>query len=285
MISGIINILKPAGMTSNEVLNVVKKRIHPTKIGHLGTLDPSGTGVLPVCVGRATKLFDLYLKKEKKYRAVFVFGKETDTIDSDGEMLFEQDVDITQRQIEEILPEFIGNQQQIPPKYSAKKINGQKAYELARSGADFELKSREIEIFDIKLLKKLEKNTYLFEINCSAGTYIRSIARDISKRLDTVAYMGAIIRTKSGNFDIENSVMLDKVTEKDIIPLKNILKDRENIFVSDEFYDKIINGSPIKIDLPNKQNCAVYCKNQLIGIGNIFAGYLKINIYLWEKND
>jgi len=286
MISGIINILKPAGITSNAVLTEVKKKLHPKKIGHLGTLDPSGVGVLPVCINKATKLFDYYLKKDKVYRAIFVFGKETDTLDSDGKITSEQkNLDISFEEINSVLYKFIGKINQIPPKYSAKNLGGKKAYELARRGIEFNLKPKEVEIYDIKLIQKLEKNTYLFQIYCSSGTYIRSLARDIAKELNTVAYMGAIIRTKSGNFSIENSIKLDDITEENIICLENILKDWKNIFVNDEFYDKIINGNTIKIKYVDTQDVVVYCKNKLIGIADILNGILKIKTSLWEKND
>ena len=193
MNSGIINVLKPAGITSTAVLNAIKKQLRPNKIGHLGTLDPSGTGVLPVCINKATKLFDYYLKKDKCYRAVFVFGKETDTLDSDGQVINQDDKTITKQQIENILSSFVGKQLQLPPKYSAKKVAGQRAYELARQDKDFELTAKEVEIYDINVITEIAHNAFLFEIKCSSGTYIRSIARDIAKKLDTVAYMGATL--------------------------------------------------------------------------------------------
>ena len=137
MISGIINVLKPAGITSNAVLSKIKRTLRPNKIGHLGTLDPSATGVLPVCINRATKLFDLYLKKDKHYRAVFVFGKETDTLDSDGVVINENSLIVSRNMLDDVLKSFVGRQKQMPPKYSAKKINGQTAYTLARNNVDF----------------------------------------------------------------------------------------------------------------------------------------------------
>ena len=283
--SGIINVLKPAGLTSNAVLSKIKKQLKPTKIGHLGTLDPSASGVLPVCINKATKLFDYYLKKDKIYRAIFVFGKTTDTLDSDGKITFIDNVEIDEDRIISVIPKFLGKIEQQPPMYSAKNINGKKAYDLARKGVDFQLNSKTVEIYSIKLLHKISKNTFLFEIHCSSGTYVRSIARDIANALNTVAYVGSIIRIKSGNFEIENSVALDNISEKDIIPLQNILKDWENIFVNDKFYDKITNGCLIDCDKNDVQNVVVYCKNILIGIGEINNGHLKLKTSLWEQND
>lgn len=285
MISGIINVLKPAGMTSNQVISKIKRLLKPKKIGHLGTLDPSGTGVLPVCINKATKLFDYYLKKDKIYRAIFVFGKETDTLDSDGKVINSEDVDIKQEDLQNILPNFIGKIEQLPPKYSAKNVNGKKAYDLARNGVDFELKPKKVEIFDIKLLHKIKKNTYLFEIHCSSGTYIRSIARDIAQELNTVAYMPAIIRTKSGNFDIDYATRMEEIKEENIIPLKNILESWKNIFVSNQFYDKIINGCSVKVNFEDGNNYVVNCNNEIIGIGSVIDGHLKIISNLRENND
>ena len=285
MISGIINVLKPAGMTSNGVISKIKKILHPNKIGHLGTLDPSGTGVLPICINKATRLFDYYLKKDKVYRAVFVFGKETDTLDSDGIITNQNDKIVTLEHINSVLPSFVGKINQIPPNYSAKKIGGKRAYQLARNGQTFEVKPKEIEIFEIKVINQISQNTFLFEIHCSSGTYIRSIARDIAKKLDTFAYMGFIVRVKSGDFAIDNTVKLDELSEKDIIPLKNILKDWQNVFVDDKFYDKILNGNVVSVDNENAKNVVIYCKNQLIGIGNIQDKKIKIQTFLWEKDD
>lgn len=283
MISGIINVLKPSGITSNQVLTEIKKKLHPNKIGHLGTLDPSAVGVLPVCINKATKLFDLYLKKDKEYRAIFVFGKTTDTLDSDGKIIQFDDKIISKSDIQCILNKLIGKIDQMPPKYSAKNINGQRAYDLARKGIEFEVKPKQIEIYGIELVDEIQKNTFLFDIKCSSGTYIRSIVRDMANLLDTCGYMAGLIRTKSGNFDIENSVKLDDVTINDIIPIQKVLQDRQNVFVKDEFYDKITNGCEIKILNDDISNVVVYCKNQLIGIGDIKNNVLKINTYLKEN--
>lgn len=285
MISGIINVLKPAGLTSNAVLSKLKKILKPNKIGHLGTLDPSATGVLPVCINKATKLFDFYLKKDKHYKAVFVFGKQTDTLDSDGVVIDVNDNVVTPQMIESVLPNFVGKQNQMPPKFSAKKINGKNAYELARNNVDFDLQPKQIEIYSIKAEKCLAKNTFLFDIKCSSGTYIRSLARDIAKSLGTFGYMGALIRVASGNFDIENSVLIEQIDQNCIIPLTNCLKDIQNVFVSSKFYDKIINGCSVPTQADDCDTCVVFCKEQLIGIGNVHQHILKIKTYLWEKND
>ena len=285
MKSGIINVLKPAGITSNAVLSQIKRILHPQKIGHLGTLDPSGVGVLPVCIGKATKLFDYYLNKDKQYRAIFVFGKETDTLDSEGAITNSNNKIVSESEILQVLPKLIGNVSQMPPKYSAKKIAGQKAYNLARNGVSFTLAPKNVTIYDIQLVSKIKTITFLFYIKCSSGTYIRSIARDMAMLLNTFAYMPAIIRTKSGNFDIKDSIPISKIGEQSITPLENILKDRQKIFVNGKFYDKIVNGCAIKLNHIPQQNIVVYCNNQVMGIGDVIDGYLKIKTSLWEKND
>lgn len=285
MESGIVNIFKPAGMTSNDAICKLKRLFKPQKIGHLGTLDPSGTGVLPICINKATKLFDYYLKKDKEYRSIFVFGKETDTLDSDGVVIKTDDCDIKIEQLNDVLLQFVGEFAQLPPKYSAKKVGGKKAYDLARSGQDFELKPKIITIHQIEVVGKIAKNTFLFDIKCSSGTYIRSIARDVAQKLGTCAYMGAIIRTKSGNFCADSSVRLDDVSEDCIISLKNVLKDRQKAFICDKFYDKILNGCSVPVLLDDAKDVVAFCKGELIGIADISRGYLKVKTYLWEKND
>ena len=285
MTSGIINVLKPAGITSNAVLSRIKRILKPNKIGHLGTLDPSASGVLPVCINKATKLFDYFLKKDKVYRTIFVFGKETDTLDSDGKITQCNDKIVSRSEIESILPKLLGKQVQIPPQYSAKKVNGKKAYDIARSGESVELAGKEVEIFDINLVQEITENMFLFEIHCSSGTYVRSIARDMAKLLGTFAYAGAILRTKSGAFEIQDAVKLDDVDSFDIISLENILENNQKIELDDDCYERITNGCEVYCDFDDLQCCNVFCKNQLIGIGKIENKRIRIITNLQEKND
>ena len=189
------------------------------------------------------------------------------------------------KDINSVLPSFVGKYAQMPPKYSAKKINGQNAYALARNNVDFQLKPKEIEIYSIKCVHKIQKNTFLFDIHCSSGTYIRSLARDIANKLDTVAYMGAIIRISSGNFDIKNACLLSEISQNKIISIKKVLQDRQNVFVLDKYYDKIINGCSVPINLPNANECVVHCKGELIGLGTISNNQIKINVNLRENHD
>lgn len=277
---GIINVIKPAGVTSQQAVSFVKHKFYEKKVGHLGTLDPSGTGVLPICIGKATRLFDYYLLKDKVYRAVFVFGKETDTLDSDGKVVNIASKIPTLEEINQVLPSFVGEINQVPPNYSRKCVNGKRAYELARKDEDFKLQPKLITIYSIKVVSQISKNAFLFEIHCSSGTYVRSIVRDIAYKLNTFGYMGAIIRLKSGNFLIDNAVLLENISPNDVINLEDCLNDFEKVVVNDNLYDKLINGALVKVDLCDKQNVVLYCKNQLLGIANIDNGIVKIKTNL-----
>ena len=209
--NGIIVLNKPTGMSSSLAVQIVKRALRPNKIGHLGTLDPLGTGILLLAVNKATKLFDEYLHKQKTYRAVFYFGKETDTLDSEGEIINKNKCNITLEQVQEIAKSFVGEFDQLPPLYSAKKVNGKKAYELAREGKTVELKTRRVTIYSCKVLYQIQPNTFMFEIHCSSGTYIRSICRDIAYKLSTYGTMLAIIRTTCGDFTLNDCCTLEEV--------------------------------------------------------------------------
>ena len=279
---GFLNINKPSGVTSNYIVSNIRKKLKIKKVGHFGTLDPLASGVLPIAIGRATKLFDYFLEKEKEYIATFQFGYLTDTLDSEGKVIETSKNIPTEEEIIEILKTFIGKQNQIPPMYSAKNINGVRAYTLARMGEIVELAPKEIEIYDIAILEKIDNNTYKFLIKCSSGTYIRSIARDLGKKLNTFATMIGLIRTKSGCFEIENSVTIDKYNENDILKIEDVLKLPE-IIVNPDSYKQLSNGVKIKYNTNGEtKKGLVYCNGDFFGIGVIENNMLKIDIYLKE---
>ena len=212
---GFINVDKPSGVTSSTVVNKIK-RLTGQPCGHMGTLDPMASGVLPVAVGNATRLFDYFLKKRKIYLAEFLFGADSDTLDTTGEVTVLGSVP-SEKEIEEVIPSLLGEVMQIPPKYSAKNVGGKRGYELARAGVSFELEPKQVEIYSIRLLGKGEReNSYRFKIECGAGTYIRSIARDMAAALNTFGIMSGLKRTKSGIFEIANAVPMDELTEENI---------------------------------------------------------------------
>ncbi len=281
---GIINIYKPSGISSNFVLTKLKKSLGIKKLGHLGTLDPLACGVLPVMVNKGTKLFDYYLNKNKVYRAVFTFGVETDTLDSEGKVVNRCEKIPTKDEILWGIKKLTGKLDQIPPNFSAKNINGKRAYEKARNGEIFELKSKIVEVYDFKLISQINKDSFLFEIACSSGTYIRSLARDLGQILNTRAFMSGLIRTKSGNFDILKStyykdLTIESVNDKIITP-NVLLEDLPKLVVDDSFYKQITNGVKIKVLHKDEEKVAVVCKNGLIGIGSVENNLVSIKTNL-----
>lgn len=249
-INGIANINKPTGMSSSDVVITVRNAVsraigEKIKAGHLGTLDPGGAGVLPITLGKATRLFDYFLNKDKVYRADFTFGLTTDTLDSYGKVIGESKLIPTLDDINRVIPEFTGKIKQIPPIYSSLSVNGKRAYDLARSGKEVELPEREVEIYSIDAIAKKNDRTYTFDLHVSSGTYVRSIARDIALRLGSVAYMSSIIRTRSGIFDIENAMTLDEVINsplQNIIDVNTALKGEASITLSKSDERRVLNG-------------------------------------------
>ena len=242
--NGIILVNKERGISSNKVVNKVKYLLKADKAGHLGTLDVLGEGLLPVTLGKGTKLFDYFLNKDKVYKTVFKFGLTTTTLDLEGEVTNQNDVEVNLEDINSILPQFIGKHAQLPPIYSAKKIRGKKAYQLAREGVEeIELKSKTIEIYSINLLRQIEHNTFEFELHCSSGTYVRSVCRDMAEKLSTYGVMLSIQRTRCGDFDIKNSYTLEDIERGNykIIPLDSIF-DCPSINLKSEESEKLLNG-------------------------------------------
>ena len=212
---GIIPIDKPNGWTSFDVVNKIKHMVKPLKVGHLGTLDPMATGVLLVTVGKATKLFDIMQEKQKTYVAEFEFGYVTDTLDATGEVIKTTKNIPTEQQIKEVLNSFIGKINQIPPKYSAKSVNGVRAYNLARNNQEFELKPKIVEIYNIILLS-YNSNRLKLEISCGSGTYIRAIGRDVAEALNSLATMTELVRTKVGKFKLENCKEITNINKENV---------------------------------------------------------------------
>ncbi len=260
--NGVVCINKRSGMTSSDVVVKVRNALSKAtgekqKAGHFGTLDPDGMGVLVIGIGNSARLFDYTLNKQKTYRACFVFGSETNTLDASGEVVATSDVIPSAAQIKDVLPQMQGKQMQMPPKYSALSVGGVKAYKLARSGKDVELSPREIEIFEIKMNENFlseNSNEFEFTIRCSSGTYVRSIARDMAKKLGTLGYMKYIIREQSGTVNISDCITLEEFLNSPIDNVKSneiMLKDYEHYELKNQFREKVLNGVRLKIeDLP-----------------------------------
>ena len=212
--NGIINVYKERGFTSHDVVAKLRGILHMKKIGHTGTLDPDATGVLPVCIGKATKVCGLLTDKDKTYRAVVKLGVTTNTEDMTGEILSHHPVSITKEQIEMAVSKFVGEIEQIPPMYSAIKINGKKLYELARQGKEVERKARKVTIYEIKVLSiDFSENEFTMEVSCSKGTYIRTLCKDIGEFLGCGAAMKTLVRTRVSEFFLEQALTLGQIEQ------------------------------------------------------------------------
>ncbi|HEY8389677.1 MAG TPA: tRNA pseudouridine(55) synthase TruB [Clostridia bacterium] len=281
--TGFVNFLKPPKMSSAGAVSYIKKLYKVNKCGHMGTLDPFACGVLPIALGRATRLFDYLINKTKVYRAIFRFGIETDTFDLDGQITRIDNKVVTLDEVNSVLHQFKGVIFQTPPKYSAKKINGERAYKLARSGEEIELKPSKVEIFDIEAAD-FGSNEFAFDIKCSGGTYIRSLCRDIANQLNTCGVMTCLIRTASGFFKIEDCKTQEQLNDSlDIIRCDDVLADFEKCIVNTERdYFLAINGAPFFGDCKSNQtkDLAVYFDNTLIGVAQKKDDKFKLDIRL-----
>lgn len=277
---GILNVNKPQGWTSFDVVNYLKKFLNTKHIGHLGTLDPMATGVLPVTVGSATKLFDLFLKKEKTYIAKFEFGYTTDTLDATGEILEKTSKTPTIDEIKAILPNFIGEIKQVPPIYSAKKINGRKAYDIARSGETIELKPNNIFIKNLEILD-YSNNVLKMKIECGAGTYIRAIGRDIAIELNTLATMTELTRTEVGIFKLGNAISIKDCSKEEIISkiLPTDITFHHLPIINDEtFVFRLLNGQTVISTLDNGEY-RVYKDNEFVALAKVENKKAKMTKY------
>lgn len=225
--SGIIVVNKEKNMTSHDCVNIIRRALKIKRVGHTGTLDPMATGVLPICVGKATKIADYISLGDKEYVAEFQLGIETDTLDITGEIKATSDKICTEEEIKEAINSFLGIIYQVPPMYSAKKIQGKKLYELAREGIEISRDPVRIEIKEIEILSiDIENKLISMRVLCSKGTYIRSLIDDIGKKLGTYAVMTSLERTKSGMFDIENEKVMNIIDIKkgNVDPIKNLIQ-------------------------------------------------------------
>ena len=229
MKSGYILIDKEEGMTSFAVVSALRKILHTKKIGHTGTLDPMATGLLLICVERGTKAVSVMPESNKQYEAELTLGISTDTEDITGEIIEKRDVCVSSKEIEKVFPSFIGEFDQIPPMYSAKKVNGQKLYDLARKGEVIERKPTHIEIFDLNILS-IEENKVRFLVDCSKGTYIRTLCKDIGEKLGTLGTMSYLRRTKTENFSVLNAHTLDELRNMTEEQLSDCIMDLDSIF-------------------------------------------------------
>ena len=248
---GIINIYKEKGFTSHDVVAKLRGILRQKKIGHTGTLDPDAVGVLPVCLGRATKVCEFLTDQTKTYRAVLHLGVVTDTQDASGKILQENPVTVTEQEVVQTVPEFEGEQLQIPPMYSALKVGGKKLYELAREGREVERKPREIYIHEIRI-EKMELPYITMEVTCSKGTYIRTLCHDLGARLGCGGCMESLERMRVGDFYVEDSLTLSEVEnlarencmEEVLLPVEEVFSEYDRICCPPSLDKRLYNGNP-----------------------------------------
>ena len=267
MINGFLLINKDPGITSSRVVQIIKKKFSLEKVGHLGTLDPMATGLLIIAVNRATKFASLLLQSEKSYRVEVSLGTQTDTDDAEGEVISSKDINISESEAEETLLSFLGESDQLPPNYSALKHKGKPMYKYARDGIKVEKTARQISIKSIQNIK-IEFPKVSFDIKCSKGTYIRSIARDLGYKLGCGAHLSKLIRTSQEKFVLSDACLLDDINLEKIISLENAFKDLDCIKLSESEGKAFLHGRPIDTNFDHTNLLRVYdAANQFIAIG------------------
>ena len=276
---GFLNIYKPQGKTSHDVVAILRRITKIKQIGHTGTLDPFAEGVLPICIGKATRLIE-YLDDDKAYIGTIQFGKSTTTYDTEGEEVNVSDRKVTLEDVEKALPQFRGEIEQFPPIYSAIKVNGKKLYEYARKGEEVKIEPRGVNIFKLEIVSfDEEKQTAELLIECSKGTYIRSIANDIGEALGCYGYLIKLLRIKAGRFEIKNALKLEeidtieKVSGNLIYPTEYISYPKYEL--NDIEREKVSHGMSINISLSNGKIIFIH-KNDLIAIAEITDNKAKV---------
>lgn len=271
-INGWLIIDKPKGIGSTDVVNLTRRLLNANKNGHTGTLDPFASGVLPIAFGEATKLIPFVTDGHKEYEFVLEFGKATNTDDTEGEITAVSDILPTKEEILAILPEFSGEIHQVPPIYSAIKINGERAYKLARQGKNIDIPSRTVQIFSLELIEQLSPDSFSFRVECSKGTYVRALGRDIALKLGTVGHLKELRRTKCGIFSLDDTILLENLKNmlyednrrQFLLPTETSLRDIAVIAVSPEDAAKLRLGqsiSPRSYNLNGLQGVAAALKD------------------------
>jgi tRNA pseudouridine55 synthase len=275
---GVINVYKPRGLTSHDVVGIIRKLLKIKQVGHTGTLDPFAEGVLPICIGKATRLIE-YLNDDKAYIGTVQFGLSTTTYDTEGDVVSRSDKKVNKKDVEEALKSFRGEIEQTPPIYSAIKVNGKKLYEYAREGKDVKIQPRKVNISKLELLTFDEENqTAELMIECSKGTYIRSIANDLGKKLECYGHLIKLVRTKAGNFEVKNSIILENIDSIETVN-KNLLSpinfiNHPKIEITTEQMERISHGNNIVLNSKNG-TCVLIFDNKIIAIGETFNNNFK----------
>lgn len=295
MLKGILNVNKEKGISSARVVSLVRRALGMKKVGHTGTLDLEASGVLPIVLGKATRVSDYMMTKDKVYETELILGAKTDTLDAAGKILEESDKEVTKEEFLQVMNTFKGDIEQIPPMYSALKVNGKKLYDLAREGIEIERKKRKVNIYDIELLFfAFPKAT--IRVTCSKGTYIRTLVDDIGEKLGSLAYVNELKRVRVGDFDIKDSIKSGDLLEipkeeliKKLYSIDTALKDFEKIVLDRKYLDKLVNGQVVEIDKNYGKIIRVYAGDDFIGLGNNFSqdgkNFLKMEKVFYERSD
>lgn len=289
---GILIINKPKGRTSHDIVAKVKKMVG-SKVGHTGTLDPNATGVLPLLIGKGTLCSQYLMEHDKIYEVVLKLGIKTDTADAEGNVIEEketQSINLEEQNVTQILKSFLGKQEQIPPMYSAIKVNGKKLYEYARKGQDVEINSRQIEIYKCELKEiNIEEKEIYFEVHCSKGTYIRSLCEDIAKKLGTIGYMKELNRLRVGKFDIKQAITVEELetnisnevfVSEHFISIEKAFEDKKTVIIPQQRLKHFLNGVKLSFDLEDGLYEIYNEKSNFIGIGMVKNKLLKREIIL-----
>ncbi|WP_243342490.1 tRNA pseudouridine(55) synthase TruB [Anaerococcus sp. AGMB09787] len=293
MYSGILIVDKEEGISSARVVSLVRAAFNQKKVGHTGTLDLEASGLLPIVLGKATKVSDYMMEKQKTYIAKAHFGIKTDTLDRAGEVIGRSDKVISKEELEAVLENYKGEIEQIPPMYSALKVNGKKLYDLAREGQTIDRKRRKVRIYDIKIID-FAFPLATIEVTCSKGTYIRTLIDDIGEDLGTLAYVKGLRRIRVGNFLVEDAIKSQDIMETDIEDLKAMLKGPDLALERYERYDldqtyfkKIINGMTVRIPDKNQGLVRLYIDNEFIGLARAFLSkgeyFLKMEKVFYDR--
>lgn len=292
-LNGVLNIYKEPGYTSHDVVAILRKVLKTKKIGHAGTLDPNVSGVLPICVGKATKISSHLMEMGKTYYGEMTFGIKTDTLDIWGNVLEINDYIPKKEQIENQIISLANKEiEQIPPMYSAIKVNGKKLYELAREGKEVKRKPRKVKLYETEFIDFYD-NKALFNVSCSKGTYIRTLIEDIGSSIGAISTMSYLIRTEAGGMNIKDSITIDQLkllVENNIdslCPIEEALYKYPIINIEEEYFDLIKNGAKIKSLLKSDNDLIyrIYCKDIFIGLGKVLENkdynYVKmVNVFI-----
>lgn len=295
MLKGILNVNKEKGISSARVVSLVRRALGMKKVGHTGTLDLEASGVLPIVIGKATRVSDYMMTKDKVYETELILGAKTDTLDAAGKIIAKSDKVVSRYEFIEAMNTFKGEIEQIPPMYSALKVNGKKLYDLARDGIEIERKRRKVKVYDIDLLDFAFPQATI-RVTCSKGTYIRTLVDDIGEKLGTLAYVNELKRVRVGDLDVKDAINSEdilKIAKKDLLeklyPVDFALKDFEKIVLDKKYLANLVNGQLVEVADRFDKTVRVYAGEDFIGLGENYKendkSFLKMEKVFYERED